>query len=35
MQDDGRLLIQGSNGSRQLSMSGTLARLRLDESPAP
>ncbi len=35
MQDDGRLLIQVSNGSRQLSMSGTLARLRLDESPAP
>jgi len=32
MTDDGRLLIQVSNGSRQLSMSGTLARLRLDES---
>jgi hypothetical protein len=35
MQDDGRLLIQVSNGSRQLSMSGTLAQLRLDESSAP
>lgn len=31
MEDDGRLLIQASNGSRQLSMSGTLARLRLDQ----
>jgi hypothetical protein len=31
MQDDGRLLIQVSNGSRQLSMSGTLARLQLDD----
>jgi len=35
MQDDGRLLIQVANGLRQLSMSGTLARLQLDESPAP
>jgi hypothetical protein len=35
VQDDGRLLIQVSNGSRQLSMSGTLARLQLDESAAP
>jgi len=32
MDDDGRLLIQVSNGSKQLSMSGTLARLRLDET---
>lgn len=32
MQDDGRLLIQVSNGARQLSMSGTLARLRIDDS---
>ena len=31
MQDDGRVLILASNGMRQLSMSGTLARLRLDE----
>jgi len=31
MDEDGRLLIQVSNGSRQLSMSGTLARLRLDQ----
>ena len=31
MDDEGRLLIQVSNGSRQLSMSGTLARLRLDQ----
>lgn len=29
---EGRLLIQVSNGSRQLSMSGTLARLRLDQA---
>ncbi len=35
MQDGGRLLIQVSNGSRQLSMSGTLARLQLDEGSAP
>ncbi len=34
MQEDGRLLIQVSNGSRQLSMSGTLARLQLDEGAA-
>ncbi len=32
MGDDGRLLIQVSNGSKQLSMSGSLARLRLDET---
>ena len=32
MQDDGRLLIQVSNGTRQLSVTGTLARLRLDEA---
>ena len=32
MQDDGRLLIQVSNGSRQLNVTGTLAQLRLDES---
>jgi hypothetical protein len=31
MQDDGRLLIQVSNGTRQLSVTGTLAQLRLDE----
>ena len=31
MDDEGRLLIQLSNGSRQLSMSGTLARLQLDQ----
>lgn len=35
MQDDGRLLIQVSNGTRQLNMSGTLARLQLDEGSAP
>lgn len=34
MDDVGRLLIQVSNGSKQLSMSGTLARLRLDETPS-
>jgi hypothetical protein len=32
LQDDGRLLIQVSNGTRQLSVTGTLARLQLDES---
>ncbi len=32
LQDDGRLLIQVSNGMRQLSVTGTLARLQLDES---
>lgn len=32
MQEDGHMLIQVSNGSRQLSMSGTLARLQLDET---
>ena len=32
MQDDGHLLIQVSNGSRQLNVTGTLAQLRLDES---
>jgi hypothetical protein len=32
MQEDGRLLIQVSNGTRQLSVTGTLARLQLDES---
>jgi hypothetical protein len=32
MQDDGRLLIQVSNGTRQLSVTGTLAQLRLDEA---
>ena len=31
MQDDGRLLIQLSNGTRQLNMTGTLAQLRVDE----
>ena len=31
IEDDGRLLIQVSNGSRQLSVTGTLAQLRLDE----
>ena len=31
MQEDGRLLIQVSNGTRQLSVKGTLARLQLDE----
>jgi len=30
---NGRLVVQVSNGVRQLSMSGTLARLRLDEAP--
>jgi hypothetical protein len=30
--DDGRLLIQVSNGTRQLNVTGTLARLQLDES---
>jgi hypothetical protein len=30
MQDDGRLLIQVSNGTRQLSVTGTLARLELE-----
>lgn len=32
LQDDGRLLIQVSNGTRQLSVTGTLAAMRLDES---
>lgn len=32
LQNDGRLLIQVSNGTRQLSVTGTLARLQLDES---
>ena len=32
LQDDGRLLIQVSNGTRQLNVTGTLARLQLDES---
>jgi hypothetical protein len=32
LQDDGRLLIQVSNGTRQLRVTGTLARLQLDES---
>jgi hypothetical protein len=32
LQDDGRLVIQVSNGTRQLSVTGTLARLQLDES---
>jgi hypothetical protein len=31
MQDDGRLLILVSNGTRQLSVTGTLARLQLGE----
>lgn len=31
MQEDGRLLIQVSNGTRQLSVTGTLAEMRLDE----
>jgi len=31
MQDDGRLMIQVSNGTRQLQVTGTLARLQLDE----
>lgn len=34
MQDDGRVLIQVSNGLRELSMSGTLARLQLDDGSA-
>jgi hypothetical protein len=32
LEDNGRLLIQVSNGTRQLSVTGTLARLQLDES---
>jgi hypothetical protein len=32
MQDDGRLLIEVSSGTRRLSMSGTLARLQVDET---
>jgi hypothetical protein len=32
MQDDGRVVIQVSSGSRQLSMSGTLVQLRLDDA---
>jgi hypothetical protein len=31
MQKDGQLLIQVSNGTRQLSVTGTLARLQLGE----
>ena len=31
MQDDGRLMIQVSNGTRQLNVTGTLARLQLGE----
>jgi hypothetical protein len=34
LQDDGRLLIQVSNGTRQLNVTGTLARLQLDEGAA-
>jgi hypothetical protein len=32
LEDNGRLLIQVSNGTRQLNVTGTLARLQLDES---
>jgi len=32
-QDDGRLLILLSNGTRDLRMSGTLANLKMEESP--
>ena len=32
LQEDGRLLVQVSNGTRQLSVTGTLAGLRLDET---
>jgi hypothetical protein len=35
IQEDGRLVIQASNGLRQLNMSGTLARMQVDETPAP
>jgi hypothetical protein len=31
-QDDGRLLIVLSNGTREMRMTGTLAALKLDES---
>jgi hypothetical protein len=31
MQKDGQLLIQVSNGTRQLNVTGTLARLQLGE----
>ncbi len=34
-QDDGRLLIQLSGGGREMRMSGTLAKLHLDEATAP
>lgn len=34
-QEDGRLLIQLSSGDREMRMSGTLAKLNLDEPAAP
>jgi hypothetical protein len=30
-QDDGRLVVQLTNGSRELRVSGTLAQLKIDE----
>ena len=32
-QDDGRLLVQLSNGSREMRVSGSLAQLHVDETP--
>jgi hypothetical protein len=34
-QDNGQLVIQLSNGNKQMRMVGTLARLRVDESTRP
>lgn len=34
-QEDGRLLFQLSSGTREMRVSGTLARLHLEETPAP
>jgi len=34
-QDDGRLIIQLSSGSKEMRMSGTLARLKLEEAAKP
>jgi hypothetical protein len=34
-QDDGRLLIQLTSGAKEMRMSGSFARLALEEAPAP
>jgi hypothetical protein len=35
IQEDGRLIIQLSSGSKEMRMSGTLARLRLEDAAKP